>query len=267
MPQPLKNHFAEVTLLVTHYNRSHSLERLLNSFEQLNCSFEAIVVSDDGSNPEHLNYLKQLQKKKEFNLITTPVNRGLGNNINKGQDAVTTPYTLYVQEDFTAQPGFVESFPDAFSFIKKDNTIDYIRFYAYFPYPNQQPYSKGFNELIFKKWRWGYYKYFQYSDHPHIRRSSFFQKFGRYTEGVSSDETENRMCLSFIRNNGKALCFENFTAIFDQVNTSTEPSTANFRKEWRSQNSFWVKALRQVYLQFKSLRFHINYFFYSKQPR
>ena len=35
---------------------------------------------------------------------------GLGNNINKGQDAVKTPLTLYVQEDFTPAAIFPESF-------------------------------------------------------------------------------------------------------------------------------------------------------------
>ncbi len=46
--------FPNVTLLITHYNRSGSLERLLNAFEKLNCSFENIVVSDDGSKAFHI---------------------------------------------------------------------------------------------------------------------------------------------------------------------------------------------------------------------
>ena len=41
--------FKDVTLLVTHYNRSRSLEHLLESFLNINCLFEDIVVSDDGS--------------------------------------------------------------------------------------------------------------------------------------------------------------------------------------------------------------------------
>jgi len=86
--------FKGITLLVTHYNRSRSLERLLNSFKSLQCVFEDIVVSDDGSKPEHLDYLKSLQSTLSFRLITTEKNKGLGNNINKGQDAIRTPYTL-----------------------------------------------------------------------------------------------------------------------------------------------------------------------------
>src|SRR4051812_31264401 len=93
-------YFPEITLLVTHYNRSSSLERLLSAFRQLGCRFDGIVVSDDGSKPEHLEKLKALQPVYNYQLITTPKNGGLGNNINKGQDAVKTKYTLYVQEDF-----------------------------------------------------------------------------------------------------------------------------------------------------------------------
>lgn len=46
--------FPEVTLVITHYNRSTSLERLLQSIKDLKCSFNEIIVSDDGSKLEHL---------------------------------------------------------------------------------------------------------------------------------------------------------------------------------------------------------------------
>src|SRR3954470_21752118 len=92
--------FTGVTLLITHYNRSRSLERLLDAFRDLNCTFEATVVSDDASKPEHLDKVRAMQATYDFHLVTTPENKGHGHSINKGQDAVTTPYTLYVQEDF-----------------------------------------------------------------------------------------------------------------------------------------------------------------------
>jgi glycosyltransferase involved in cell wall biosynthesis len=260
----LLHHFSEVTLLVTHYNRSRSLERLLQSIENLQCSFGNIVVSDDGSKEEHQSYIRDLQKKMDFQLVTTEKNKGLGNSINKGQDAVTTPYTLYVQEDFEAQPGFIEYFPKALQFMQKDGNIDYIRFYAYFPYPDSKPFGEGFSELIFKYWKLNYFKFYQYSDHPHLRRSSFLQKFGRYKEGVNVDQSEYQMSLSFIKNKGKALFFNDYTRIFDQVNTAAEPSTANYRKEWRLSKNLFVQALRYIYLQIKSLKFNFDYFLYKK---
>ena len=53
-------------------------------------------------------------------------------------------------------------------------------------------------------------KIYQYSDHPHLRKSSFLTKFGRYQEGIKGDKTEYNMCVSFIKNKGKGLFFNEF---------------------------------------------------------
>ena len=79
-------YFKDITLLITHYNRSNSLERLLKAFEELNCSFEDTIVSDDCSSVEHLTHLRKIQNQFPFRLITAEKNMGLGNNINKGHD-------------------------------------------------------------------------------------------------------------------------------------------------------------------------------------
>ncbi|RZK35564.1 MAG: glycosyltransferase, partial [Hymenobacter sp.] len=110
--------FGEVTLLITHYNRSSSLERLLRTFNDIGCNFGSIIISDDGSQPEHLKKVQELQSIYNFMLLTTPENKGLGNNINKGQDAVTTLYTLYVQEDFVPKASFSVHFTDALTFMQ-----------------------------------------------------------------------------------------------------------------------------------------------------
>ena len=255
--------FKDVTLLITHFNRSRSLERLLNSFSNLQCDFGDIVVSDDGSKQEHIDYLKLLQNKYSFKLITTPKNNGLGNNNNKGQDAVTTKYTLYVQEDFDPKQKFVGVLIDSLSILKENPKFDIIRYYAYFKYPNLKTFGKGFSEMVFKNWYPGYYKFFQYSDHPHLRKNDFFEKFGRYTEGVNSDTTEYRMCLSFIKNGGKGLYYNEFSTLFDQLNTSDEPSTADFRKEWKTKKNVLIKLLRSFYLQFKFFKFNFDLLFYK----
>ena len=132
--------FENVSLLITHYNRSRSLERLLKSFVSLQCIFGEIVVSDDGSKQEHVDYISQLQKSFCFRLVTTPANKGLGNNINKGQDAVKLPYTLYVQEDFEPSASFPECFKNALAIMNERPDFDIVRFYAYFTYP----YKKDF---------------------------------------------------------------------------------------------------------------------------
>lgn len=247
--------FPEVTLLVTHYNRSLSLERLLQSFEKLQCKFAEVVVSDDGSKEIHLDYLKSIQPQYGFKLVTTPVNKGLGNNINKGQDAVTTPLTLYVQEDFVPEPIFPGSLQDALGILSERPDLDMARFYAYFKYPYLKPIRSGYSEMTFNLFTPGYKKFYMYSDHPHLRRTNFFDKFGRYVEGVKGDSTEYAMMMSFLKKKGKAIFYENFNDLFDQVNSSDEPSTMkrNFLRE--SENPLMIFA-RNI---FRHLKFNYNY--------
>ncbi len=249
------NHFPHVSLLITHYNRSRSLERLLTAFDTLNCSFGEIVVSDDGSEPIHAAYIQQLKERYSFSLITTPVNKGLGNNINKGQKAVTLPYTLYVQEDFEPTAEFANHFADAYSMMKDHHDLDIVRMYAYFSYPYTKPSKHGFSEMIFRKAPWysNHLKFYVYSDHPHLRRSSFLEKFGKYAEGMKGDETEYRMAVSFIKKKGKGLFYNDFTSLFYQKNSAAEPSTMN-RSNWRESQHWLLLGVRSLYLKAKLLK-------------
>lgn len=242
--------FPKICLLITHYNRSKSLEHLLESFRLLECCFGNIVVSDDGSNVKHLKYVKKLQGLYSFELITSPTNKGLGNNINKGQDIITTPYTLYIQEDFEPKAIFPGKLKRALRFMEVDNELDYIRFYAYHSYPYLKPFKDGFSEMYIKPFGFNYTKIYYYSDHPHLRRTCFFDKFGRYAEGLKGDRTEYKMCVSFIQKKGKGLFYDDYQGLLKQKNSFDEPSTM-IRKSWRQNNSFFTKIIRDVYRQFK----------------
>jgi glycosyltransferase involved in cell wall biosynthesis len=246
-------HFSDTTLLVTHYNRSGSLERLLSTFESLGCKFGDIVVSDDGSRPEHLDKVVAMKNRYAFRLVTTPVNKGLGNNINKGQDAVKTPYTLYVQEDFQPSDIFPGHFQDALGFMREDPEWDIVRFYAYFSYPSLKPFKKGFSEMVYSFWDMNHLKFYYYSDHPHLRRSNFLEKFGRYPEGIKGDLTEYRMAVSFLQRKGKGLFFNDFTKLFFQKNSSDEPSTME-RPNWRLSDNPLIKLSRLLYLRYRWLK-------------
>lgn len=255
-------YFKDVSLLVTHYNRSQSLERLLKAFSDLNCAFDDIVVSDDGSKQVHLDRLVSLQHVYPFRLIKTEKNRGLGNNINKGQDAVTTKYTLYVQEDFEPTALFPVHFLDACSIMAERPEMDIIKFYAYFKYPYMKPFGKGFSEMVFHSapWYMSHLKFYFYSDHPHVRRSNFFEKFGRYKEGISGDVTEYSMSLSFIHHKAKGLFYDDFTSLFYQKNSPDEPSTME-RSDWRQSRNPFVLLIRFFYLKIKFLRWSWDVWF------
>lgn len=248
-----------ISLLVTHYNRSQSLERLLKKLAELDIQFEAIVVSDDGSKPEHLQYVQALALQYPFKLVTTPVNKGLGNNINKGQDAITTPYTVYIQEDFIPQPAFVEKLKQGYDFMEADKSLDIVRFYAYFP-PLLRPYKDGFSEIYFTLnpfSKGGYVKFYAYSDHPHLRRSNFFEKFGRYREGIKPDRTEYRMMIAYLQKKGKGVFYNDHKALLEQYNPLEEPSTIR-RGFWRNSENPLVHFVREIY---RHVRFHIDYLF------
>lgn len=255
-----KCYFENVSLLVTHYNRSESLERLLASFEKQGCVFEEVVVSDDGSRSEHLDYIEKLAERFDFRLIGAKENGGLGANINKGQDGVRTEYTLYVQEDFVALDGCAEHFKNAVLLMEEKPEVDTIRFYSYTGYPILKPIKYGFSEMVFKNWSKGLNKFAYYSDHPHLRRKSFLEKFGRYSEGKNPENTEFDMLISFLQRKGKGLLFDEYKSVFDQVNTSSEPSTMQ-RKFWRHSNNIFVLTAVQVY---RYLKFYSNLFFVSK---
>ncbi len=247
---PAPTQFSAITLLVTHYNRSQSLQRLLQAFQNQQIVFGDIVVSDDGSKPEHISKLQQLANQYNFRLVTTPKNKGLGNNINKGQDAVNTPYTLYVQEDFDPATDYATHLNDALSIMNERADVDMVRFYAYFKYPYLKPYRNGFSEMVFKIWYPGYRKFHVYSDHPHLRRTSFFTKFGRYAEGIKGDRTEFLMNLSFIKKKGKAMFYEDYKGLFDQINSNDEPSTMK-RSDLRQSSNPAIVLGRALYRNVK----------------
>jgi len=261
MIKPIHN-FKDVTLLVTHYNRGTSLERLLKAFKDLNCQFEDIVVSDDGSRKEHLDHVKNLQNSYDFRLITTPVNKGLGNNINKGQESVNTPYTLYIQEDFTPKATFPEHFNDALNIMQEDKKWDMITLYSYSPYPYLEPYKLGFSEKIYKSalWYTNNLKFYLYGDHPHLRKSSFLKDFGKYEEGLNVDQSEMRMSLSFIKKGGKCLFYNDHYGLLTQENSEAEPSTATYRKSWTDKDNIITRVGKWGYSKIKFLKLNYQLF-------
>ena len=227
----------DVSLLITHYNRSASLERLLTSLRGLQCNFAEVIVSDDGSKPEHRARLEELRDEHGLTLVSTEVNRGLGNNLNKGQDAVKTPFVIYVQEDFCPTSAFPQRFANALLMMKERDDLDVVRFFWQRRYPLLKPYKNGFSEMAFKLVHPGSQKYFCYSDTPHLRRSNFFQRFGRYAEGIPAIKTEKSMVMSFLQSRGKAIICDRSDS-FIHENSLQEPSTQDYSGFFRIKSKF-----------------------------
>lgn len=259
--------YKDVTLLITHYNRSRSLERLLSSLDKLQCRFEDIVISDDASKTNEMEQVLRLQKIYNFRLITTPQNRGYGNCINKGQDAITTPYTLYLQEDFVPFDIFPGHFKDALQILNDDKTIDYIRFWAIGDlHINMKPYGKGFSEMIYKFWNMHHRKFYQFSDTPNIKRSNFTQKFGRYREGIHGDLTDYYMAISFLHNKGKGLFFDNYDTLFTHDDIE-EGSRIRPLTNWRQNRNVFIRFIRFFFLRYKWIKGTWLVYFYKQKKQ
>jgi glycosyltransferase involved in cell wall biosynthesis len=267
MEQDTNQKFLGVTLLITHFNRSESLKRLLETLDRINISFEELIVSDGGSRKEHLDHVLELKEQFKFTLLTSAENKGLGNTINMGQDAVKTPYILYIQEDFVPKPAFVNAFKDGLAIMKEEQKWDLVRFYSFpwSPYPYLKEYKKGFATMGFSllPWYTSHLKFHIYSDHPHLKRRSFPEKFGRYFEARNGDVTEMNMCRTFLKKNGQALYFRNFKALFEHDNPEDEPGL--FRPDKvKSKNYADIKPLYWVYLKYKLVKDTLAYVFNTK---
>ncbi len=70
---------------------------------------------------------------------------------------------------------------------------------------------------------------------------------------MSVDVSEYAMCISFIREKGKGLFFDNFWELFEQRNSPDEPSVAE-RSSWRQSNSLFVNILRFLYHRYKFIK-------------
>ena len=253
-----KSAFEKVSLLITHYNRSGSLANLLERFSQLQVHFAEIIVSDDGSKEDQQVQLQLLQQQYNFRLITTPVNKGLANNINKGQDAVTTPYTLYIQEDFIPSDIFPTKLAESLAILEERPEFDIARYWAYWKYPYLESIRNGFSEMKFHVLKAGYDKFYVYIDACHLRRSTFLEKFGRYPEGgIKSDKAEYLMMMSFLHKKGRAIYFDKFNELFAHQNSSDEPSTVS-RNYLSSTENILVANVRNLY---RHLKFNFNYLF------
>ncbi len=259
-------HFKDITLLITHYNRSSSLERLLETFHQFGVSFYEIIVSDDCSNEKHQHQLLILQGKFGFRLILSEKNRGLADNINKGQAAVKSLYTLYIQEDFVPEAKFTACLNDGYNLIKEFPDIDLVRFYAYRKFPYLKPLKWGFSEMKFSFWYPDAYQFNCYSDHPHLRHTSFPEKFGNYRVDLKSDRAEFKMAITFLQMKGKAVIHEAYRELLRQENTSKEPSQVKrlkLKQLYQLSAFFPVKVLRAV---IRNVKFRIEYLFTKQRP-
>ena len=134
-----------------------------------------------------------------------------------------------------------------------DKSLDYVRFWSFYRYPTLKPYGKGFSRTIYDPWNLNHRKFFMYSDNPHLRRSTFLHKFGRYQENIDGNISEYRMSISFMQKKGKGLFYDQYATLFEHKNSPDEPSTFD-RVDWKQKHNIFILFLRWMYLKYKFIK-------------
>ena len=116
-----------------------------------------------------------------------------------------------------------------------------------------------FSEMKFNIWMPGSAKFYCYSDHPHLRRSSYFEKFGRYAEGMHGDRMEYRMMISFLQNKGKGLFYDDYQSLVNHdFSMDDRVMPRSLWMKFRRGDNFFLNFLRNIY---RNIKFNTDYFF------
>ena len=188
-----------ISFLITHYNRSDDLEYCVKSILDLNLTNYEIIVSDDGSDLEHVEKIKSFRIDK---LLLWDQNQGLASNLNKGIAFCEGNYLIYCQEDFKLDHNLKTIINECMSLLCTDD-VDLIRFTSNFKFKNL--YSLTENISIIPKFSWKNIltNYYQYSDHPFITTKMFFEKYGYYMENTSGRYGEMEYAIRIFKSHAK----------------------------------------------------------------
>ena len=69
-------------------------------------------------------------------------------------------------------------------------------------------------------------------------------------KGYNIEKAEFMMTMSFLKNKGKAIFYEDYKGLFDQLNTSAEPSTMK-RGSLKLSGNFFISFVRDIYRHIK----------------
>lgn len=188
----------EVSILITHYNRSKALIDCIESFKALNLeiNFE-FIVCDDCSTEEQLT---EIRKIKDITLIESEYNRGLGANINKGLPYCSGEFILYCQEDFMITSGFVNVIEEI-AVVLRQNKVDMVRLKANYRFPKLISISKNISQIPKFAVQNFLVNAFQYSDNPFVIKKDFFEKNGFYLEDVKGNYCELEYSIRIMKSN------------------------------------------------------------------
>lgn len=184
----------DVSVLLVTYNRADLLEQTFHHLrERLNTSGLTLeyVITDDASASEHLEKVLALPAGKH---VTTPVNRGLGNNCNKGIAACAGKLIFQLQDDWEFL-GPADVLKTAMRILDADPEIGVVQLIDAVPeLPHElrtladgTTYRAFANDGLSQRRPSGARPY---SDQPHVKHRQFIHDIGPYQEGVPMADME-----------------------------------------------------------------------------
>lgn len=184
----------DLSVLFITYNRADLLQIAYRSIRE-RMDFGSLrveyIVSDDGSDPAHLELQQQLYFDRR---ILWPMNTGLGANTNRGLAVARGEYILQVQDDcqfvgpstlLTTGLEIMRSDPDVGTIQLTDQTPGVAHDLRHLPSGTR--YRVFVNDLMPHLRACGSRPY---SDQPHLKRRQFVGDVGPYTEGVAMTTME-----------------------------------------------------------------------------
>ena len=245
-----------ISLLITHYNRPLDLLKCLNAIKEINLNKYEIVVSDDGSEKENINLLKEYKIDK---LLLSETNQGLAANINKGIKACNGEYILYCQEDFVLKKELKTIIPECLD-ILKNNKADMVRFTANINFKKLNYLTENISLIPKFSFLNFLLNYYQYSDHPFITKKDFYEKFGKYLEDTSGRYGEMEYAIRIFKSEAvMAITKKKLASLVVGSKSILINEEKLVKKEYKINKSI-IKVLRAI-------RLYFEYLFYDKNKR
>ncbi|WP_179315813.1 glycosyltransferase family 2 protein [Winogradskyella undariae] len=244
-----------LSILITHYNRSDALKQCIQAVRSIEWSmlFE-IVVSDDGSEEEHLNSIKKIHG---IRIIFAEENEGLAANINKGIKACKGDYLLYCQEDFLIKPDLENILKECYGLLNKDR-LDMIRFRANYHFPKLNPLSLHVGGIPKFSWKNFHYNAFQYSDNIFLTTPAFFEQNKFYLEDTNGDYGETEYAIRVFKSSLR------IGITYKYYSNDAVGSVSTMRGNGREKSLFFGKKQKRF---LRAIRLHLEWIMYNPQKR
>ncbi|MEP5253962.1 MAG: glycosyltransferase family 2 protein [Winogradskyella arenosi] len=245
-----------LSILITHYNRSEALQQCVTAAHNVSWPMPyEVVVSDDGSNRQHVNAIKQIPKIK---LVLAESNQGLAANINKGIQACTGTYLLYCQEDFLIKKEIECILPELFSLLD-NKSLDMIRLRANYQFPKLNALEKHVYSIPKFSFKNFYYNAFQYSDNLFMTTPDFFIKNKLYLEHTSGDYGETEYAIRIFKSDSKIGITQPY------YSQDVEGSISTMRET--RQNKQLPEFAKKIKKFARAVRLHFEWLMYNPEKR